>query len=522
MKKKSILGLILTGALLTGVLSSCAPQVPQPAPDAQAAAPTGVVPGRDQAVDRGVILAITAETPSIAVARHSALIGHYKNILTNNGLFRMDYNLNQVLDLAASMEAISDTIFEFRLHEGIMFHNGEEMTAYDVIASLEYVRTYPYQNANHGSVVGWEVIDRYTLRLDTGEPNAMMAFELAHQANFIMPRSLIESGHDFTADPVGSGPFVFESWAFGDNLHYVRFDDYFDQERFPMISYLNWRIIPEGASRTIALETGEVHYLVDVPFPDVPRLEENPNVNVIAIPGATYNYLLLNHNRPQFENVIVRKAIDMAIDKEAGVLAGFDGWGIPTWSMVPPQFAGVSAEGQRTFDPEGARALLAQHNIDPATLSFDMLVYDEEKRRMGEVVQANLADIGIETTITMMDFAAWMTQTLGDYDAAFARFTSANLLSFMRTCMHIDFLGTQNRSNMYNRELSDLITQAVATVDEPARLAILYEATRMANDLAVWVPTNMNIAVRAANANLIVPETAGNGFMFFNMMYWVE
>jgi len=524
MNKKRILAILLTGVFLLGILAACTPAA---APAVENNAVPGAVsqppPPPAEAIERGVTLAITAETPSIAPARHTALIGHYKNVLTHNGIFRLSDTLAPVPDVIESWTPLSDTLFEFRLREGIMFHNGEEMTAEDVIASIYYVRTYPEGIANQGAVIGGEVIDRYTFTLDTGVPNAMMVFELAHQANFIMPKSLIDSGHDFTTSPIGSGPFVFDNWEFGNSINFTRFDDYFDAERTARIPYLNWRIIPEGASRTIALEAGEVDYLVDVPFPDIPRLEANPDITVRTAPGATYNYLLLNHERPQFVSADVRRAIDMALDKEAMVIAGFDGWGIPIWEQMPTMFPGASTEGINSFDPEGAAALLAELNIDPATLSFDMLVYDEEKRRMGEVVQANLADIGITATITQMDFAAWMNQTgTGDYDAAFARFTSSNILAFMRSCMHIDFLGGQNRSRMYNRPLSDLISQAVATIDEPARVAILEEASRMANEITVWVPTNMNVLVRAMNANLISPEIAANGFMFFNMVYWAE
>jgi len=530
MKKSKMLALALSGIFVIATFGACT----SPVENAQQAtgidttsvtapqgttAPPEMIPG--ETTGRGMTLAINAETPSIAPARHGSLIAHWKNILTHNGIFRLDYNMNPTMDLVSEWRPISDTLFEFTLHEGIMFHNGEELTAYDVVASIYFVRMFPEGVANHGSVVGAEVVDRYTFILDTGVPNALMTFELAHQANFIMPKSLIESGHDFTLEPIGSGPFYFYEWNFGDSLVFNRFDDYFDSDRTAHLDYIIWRVIPEGAARTIALESGEIDYVIDVAFPDIPRLDANDNITVLYQPSLTYNYLLLNHNRPQFQNVYVRSALGMALDKEAMVLAAYDGWGIPVWEMMPMALAGSSAEGTRSFDPDGAVALLAEHNIDPATLSFDMIAYSEEKRRMAEVVQSNLADIGIETTISMIDFTAWMTVTgTGDYDAAFAAFTSGNIFAFLRSTMHIDFIGSQNRSGVYHRELSDIISQAVATIDEGPRLALMEEASRIANEYAVWVPTNMNVLVRAFNSSLVTPELAPNGFMFFNMMYW--
>ena len=525
MKNKKILSLVLSAGLLIGALAACAPATPAPTANGAAPPPAGTVaiPAPEEVIERGLTLAINAETPSIAPARHGSLIAHWKNILTHNGIFRLDYNMNPVPDLVASWHPVTDTLFEFTLHEGIIFHNGEPLTAYDVIASIYYVRNYPEGSANHTSVIGGEVVDRYTFRLDTGVPNALMPFELAHQANFIMPRSLIEAGHDFPLDPVGSGPFKFTVWNFGDSLVFSRFDDYFDRDRVSMLEYVTWRIIPEGAARTIALETGEIDYVIDVAFPDIPRLQGNPDITVITRPSLTYNYLLLNHNRPQFQNVYVRRALGMALDKESMVEVAYDGWAVPVWEMMPTALAGSSSEGIRYFDPQGAIALLAEHNIDPSTLGFDMIAYSEEKRRMAEVVQSNLADIGIPTTISMVDFAAWMSMTAaGDYDAAFAAFTSGNIFAFLRSTMHIDFLGSQNRSGMYHRELSDIISQAVATIDEAPRMALMEQASRIANEYAVWVPTNMNMLVRAFDANLQTPELAPNGFMFFNRMFWTQ
>jgi len=530
MKIKGVLSFILTCVFASVILSACntgteptpAPPTNQ-APSAQTPA-TGTAPDTAQqaetALGRGLSIAIQAETPTVAPARHTALIGTFKNDLTHNGLFRIHYDtLEPIPDLVADWRALSDTQFEFTLHEGILFHNLEEMTAYDIVASIFYVRTYPYARTWHGSVVDAWVVDRYTFILDTGEPNALLLFELAHQANYIMPKSLIDAGHDFTIDPVGSGPFVYYDWSLGDSLTFNRFDSYFDADRTAQIEYVHWRIIPEGASRTIALETGEVDYIVEVAFPDIPRLRENPNITVFERPGLTYIYLLLNNEVPQFENIHVRHAIDMAIDKEAVVVAAVDGFGMPIWQSTPPAFAGSSTTGTRSFDPDAARALLAREGIDPATLSFDMLVYSEEHRRRAEVVQSNLGDLGITTSITMIDFAAWLS-TAGTTDAAFGAFTANNLLTFMRSTMHVDSIPAPNRSRITNMELSGLIEEAIATVDAGARVAILEEATRVANEHSGFIPLHMNMLIRAFNADLIAPEIAAGGAMHLNMVYW--
>jgi len=536
MKKERILGMAVVGVLIVFGLSACGTPAteqahspaPTQTPTEQAAAPAPNVPAVEplegRPIGRGLTLALNAETPSVAPARHTALIGYYKNELTHNGLVRLGYqNLEPILDLAESFTALSDTLFEFNIRQGVRFHNGDYLSAYDVAASLEYVRTYPETRSFHNSVVAWEVVDRYTIILDSGVPDARMLFDLSFQPNFIMPISLIEAGHDFQANPVGSGPFVFEEWRSGDFLTFRAFEDYFDTDRSPMIEYITWRIIPEGASRTIALETGEVDYVMDVSFPDIPRMEENPDITILQRPSATFQYFIFNTDRPQFQNVYVRHAIDMALDREAMLIASLDGFGIPIWTSMPPAFAGATTEGSRDFDPDGARALLAEHNVDPATLDFDMMVFNEEQRRRAEVAQSNLADIGITTTITMIEFATWLSLTLGDtFDTSFANFTVSNLPTLMYNLMHYRNIDSQNRARWNNPELSALIDQGIATIDDNARNAIFEEASRIANEDAGFVGTNMTLIVRAFNSNLVVPEVAANGSMFFNMVHWVD
>ena len=522
--KKRILSLALVSVLFAGIFAACAPAGTQP--PAGGAAPVTqqpAVPDGERTVGRGITVAHSICSPSITPGRHTSLAGHWINTLTHNGLFRRDEYMNAIPDIIEDWRPLSDTLFEFTLRPGIRFHNGDVMTAYDIEASHHFLRTFPEGAAMHTAVIGIEVVDRYTFILDTGEPNALMVPSLADQRNFIFPMSLIDAGHDFTEVPIGSGPFVFEEWDHGNAITFRRFEDYFDADRTARVEYIVWRTIPEGSTRTIALEMGEVDYLIAVASPDIPRLEADPNIVLFQMPGLTYNYLLFNHTLPQFESVYVRRAIDMALDKVSMVEAGFDGRALPVWESFPTIFPGVSREGIRSFDPEGARALLAANNIDPSTLDFEIIFALEEYRRMGEVAQANLADIGIRVTLSQVDNAAWLSQTAGgQHQAAFGNFTSDNVLGFLRNTMHLSFIGAQNRSQFYNREFSNLIDQAVATVDESARLALIYELTQTANEQAVWVPLCISYVIRAHTSSLIVPETNAFGFMMFNMVYWAE
>ena len=531
---KKVFSLVLVGVLLVGVVGACVPeQTPQieqaQAPAAQTPAPAAS-PGQtpEPALEEGavgsLIIATENETPSIAPARHASTAAAFKNSMTHNGLFRIHYDtLEPLPDLVESWRAISDTLFEFTIHQGIYFHNGDYMTAADVVASLYYVKNYPEAEIAQRSIVAAEVIDTYTLTIYTGTPNAMLFFDLAHQGNSIMPISLIESGHDFISNPVGSGPFIFQEWRSGDSLTFTAFDNYFDTERAPRIRDITWRIIPEGASRTIALEMGEVDYVLEVATMDIPRLEDMPGVEVFKRTATQHNAMLINNENPFFADINVRRAIDMAIDKDAVVEVGMAGFAIPIYNQVPINFPGVSFENENSFDPDGARALLAEAGIEPGTISFGIIASNDARARMVEVIQSNLAEVGIEVYIIRMDLASFLAITSeGNFDAAIGNFAPTNLLSYIVGMLHRGSINGQNRNRIYHVEMSELIDQAVVTVDAAARTALFEEISKLANEHTGMVPLFQGMIIRAFNSNLAVPETSPAGALHINMMYWMD
>ncbi|MCL2566298.1 MAG: ABC transporter substrate-binding protein [Defluviitaleaceae bacterium] len=532
MKMKKALSMLLIGALLVGTLSACTPAqqvqpvTPQPEPAAPVtpAAPAleTPAPAPEEGATGSLIIATENETPSIAPARHASTAAAFKNSMTHNGLFRVDYDtLEPLPDLIESWRAISDVLFEFTLRQDIYFHNGDHMTAEDVVASLYYVKNYPEAALAQRSIVRAEVVDTYTLTIYTETPNSILFFDLAHQGNSIMPLSLIESGHDFTANPVGSGPFIFQEWRSGDSLTFTAFDNYFDTARASRIRDITWRVIPEGASRTIALEMGEVDYIVEVATMDIPRLEAEPGIDVFMRTATQHNALLINNENPIFSDINIRRALDMAIDKDAVVEVGMAGFAIPIYNQVPINFPGVSFENENSFDPEGAKALLAESGINPGDISFSIIASNDARARMVEVIQSNLADIGIDVYVVRMDLASFLAITSeGDYEAAIGNFAPTNLLAYMVGMLHSGAIGGQNRNRIDHPEMTALIDQAVVTIDADARLALFEEITKLANEHTGMVPLFQGMIIRAFNSNLAVPETSPAGALHINMMYW--
>lgn len=536
MKQKRILSLFLAGTMLVGALAACAPAAQQPAAPADQASPTAPAtstaaeptPPPSGGPSGSLTFAMQGEPSTLAPARHNLVEGLHINGMTHEQLFGMHYaDFSAVPRLVSDIEFISDTEFLLTLHEGIMFHHGREMTAEDVVGSLQWVRQFPEARGVHLSLEAEDIhyVSRYQFRLETRIPIATLFDDLAGTGNAIFPMDLVDAGHDFHTDPIGSGPFRFVEWNMGNSLSLTAFEDYFNPERAARIQDMHFRIIPEGASRTIAYEMGEIDFIIDVPFPDVRRLQDMPDTEVVMLPSPQWNMLHLNHQTPQFSNVHVRRALMMATNQEDIVLGAFDGFARPTRAQAPLVFPGTTAEGIIPYDPAGAAALLAEHGIDPADIGFEMLVSTEERRRIAEIMQAQFAEkLGIQTTVTMMDGGVWAERVLaGDYVAAMGQWASGWLISGWRNQVLGDIPGTPNRNHVNNLEMNALINQGISTVDFDARAAIFEEVSRMVNEYVVVIPTHITYTFRAFNSNLRAPEMAGlSTVMNFNMMYWAD
>ena len=523
MKKKSILSIALICILALGTFAACdtgqqqAPAAVTPAPQATApaqATPQAPAAPADTPQAEGptgsITIAIPTEPVSLIPARHNSTPTIPFMFLTHNRLFQQHYETFEPIPyLVSEWQALSDTLFEFTIHEGILFHNGEEMTAEDIVASWYFVRETPDARGVHLSAVSIEQTGSHTVVIDTGEPNATFLVDLASHGNSILPASLIDSGHDFAVNPVGSGPFVFEEWRAGDHLRYTAFPYYWNTERLAHIAEVTYRVIPEGASRTIALQTGEVDFIEAVALPDVGRLQDDAGFTVSMIDSPALNIINLNHQTPQFSNVYARRAIQMAIDTEVIVAAAYDGFGLPTRSQFPRVFAGSTYNGVMPFDPDGARALLAEHNIDPSSLDFEIIACNEGFRRAAEIVQAQLSEIGISVSIIQMDAAArFSTVTEGNFEAAFGPWGAGWLESILRA-QFVGEGGLVSRNHMNNPELSQLLLSGFATIDFDARIAIYEEASRVANEYVVLIPSHLDVTIRAFNANITAPELSG-------------
>ena len=508
-RKVRLLSLLLATVMLLGLLAGCN------------SSGGGDKKGSDGGKKDSIVIATSGETPSLSPTEHNAVAGDYMNQLTYSMLFRTDMDLKPQPHLVESYENVDESTWRFKIKEGVKFHNGDTMTADDVVASLQWAQGFAEVNLYNKNFVSISKVDDMTVEIKTDGPDAMVLSNLCHHGNAIVPKKLIDEGHDFNEDPVGSGPYKLVEWKRGDSLTFEAFDDYFLGA--PKIKNMTWKIIPEGSSRTIALEAGEIDFIVEVEAVDGDRLKENSDLTVIDYNSTNESWLMLNNEKPGLDNQDVRHAINTAIDKESVVTVASNGMATPAVSQMPMNFEGATEENADTYDVEKAKEWLDQSGVDPASINFSIICSDDGKKRAAEVIQANLKEIGINCEIESMDLATYLSATAeGDYTAAIGGYTSSDLLSYVVGVYHSSSINASNKTRLNDPEVDALIDQAKTTLDEEERVAILEQLSAKLNEICSQAPLWQPLSMRAFNAGLQGVEVNDGGNLYFENVYWAE
>ena len=468
-----------------------------------------------------LIIATANETPSVTTNLHNAVAGDYINQMTHNSLFYTDENLEPQPCLVESYEIVSDTEWVFKLKQGVKFHNGQEMKAADVKASLELCKESP-QVSQYGTSSGTiEVVDDYTIKMTTDGPQSGLLSDLCHHGNAILPADLIASGHDFNKEPIGTGPYKLVAWNKGESLELEAFEDYWGGA--PAIKKVVWKVIPEGSSRTMALEAGEVDLIIEVESTDFTRLQDNADLVTFNEAGTSHNWLMINNEKAPFDNVDFRRAIDAAVDKNAVVQVALNGQGSVSDSMLPECFPGVVTDGAPTYDPEKAKELLADAGYaDGFDLEITVPSSYSQHVDSAQIIADELSQVGINVTLNQVEWSTWLQDVYkgGNFQAT--------VIGFDGTLAPSDWLkkyvtdDAKNFMHYSNTEYDDVFNTAYTTVDDDVKVENYKKAQMiLAEDAAaVYIEDP---------ANLVAVSKKFGGYTFYptaaedmSLLYQVE
>jgi peptide/nickel transport system substrate-binding protein len=357
-----------------------------------------------------IIVAMQLEPPHLDPT--SAAAGAIDSVLYSNvfeGLTRFMGDGSVVPGLAESWEVSDDgTVYTFKLHDGVTFHDGTTMDAEDVKFSLDRARAEDSVNAQKALFTGITdvtVVDPLTVRVTLSEPNGMLPFNLAWgDAVIVAPESI----ENIKTNPVGTGAFKFVDWVQGDKVDLVRNPAYWGTPA--KLENVTFKFISDPTAAFAAMMAEDIDAFSGYPAPEnLPQFEADPRFQVLIGSTEGETILAINNKRPPFDNIKVREAVAHAIDRQAIIDGAMFGYGTPIGThFAPHNPAYVDLTANSQFDPEKSKALLAEAGLPDGFETTLVLPPPSYARRGGEIIAAQLANVGIKAQITNVEWAQWL------------------------------------------------------------------------------------------------------------------
>ncbi|HAS91216.1 MAG TPA: ABC transporter substrate-binding protein [Sedimentibacter sp.] len=424
--------------------------------------------------------------------------------------------------LAESWKQISDTVWEFKLRQGVKFHDGTEFTAKDVKFTIDRGKEMGASKSRFASISEVEIIDDYTVNLILFSPDNDIVYKLSEPNTVMLSANAFETLDENEANQVGTGPYMYKEWVQGDYLSLIRFDDYWGGT--PKTKEIVIRSIPEASSRLIALQTGEIDICVDPPVIDLHYVAEDENLVLWQIPSSNIRHISVNMEVEPFTNKLVRQALMYAVDREALLALVYEGNATPHYGVMHPMSEFYIEADTPEYNPEKAKSLLAEAGYPDGFKTTIYCSAGTVQKAVATVMQAQLAEIGIEAEIQSLETATfnagvahggtfplavdgWGGHTIGPDNA-------------LRTYFHSK--GSSNRSNINDEYVDKLIDEAIAEKDYEKRKSLYAELQQYLIDNANWIPLAIEQINVGMNVNVQGFELPHGLFHHWYNLYIVE
>jgi len=429
-----------------------------------------------------------------------------------NGLVRFNDNLDIVPDIAESWRISNDhRTYTFKLRKDVTFSNGRKVTAQDFQYSFERVlspgtkapitwvldrikgaRDVIAGRAPHAS--GIRVIDDHTLELTLEKPFGPFLSLLGMSPAYAVPREAVaQFGQDFGSHPVGSGPYTLTEWLHGQSLTLTARDNYFEGR--PRLKGIVYRVIPEDLTAVMEFETGGLDAL-QIPASEYRRYTSEPKWRgqIIGRPGLNCYYLGMNNRRTPFQDIRVRQAVNMSIDRRRLLETIFEKRGVLAAGPIPPPLwkfgMGPKNNDGYGYEPERAKQLIREAGMEGKRFKI-YISADPEVLDILEVIQQYLSRVGLIAEIVQLDWSAYKEAlNKGEADAFWLSWWAdyPDPENFFYPMFHSSNAGPAgNRTWYHDLKFDRLIEQAQSTADERTRFSLYQRANEYIVKSAPWV-----------------------------------
>ncbi|MBP0446751.1 ABC transporter substrate-binding protein [Roseomonas sp. SSH11] len=488
------------------------------------------------------MLGAGAQTLNLAVgAPVTSLDPHYHALSPNYAVADMLFDSLTAFDararvqprLALSWTPVAETVWEFKLRPGVKFHNGNDFTAEDVAFTIARVPTVPNSPSSYGiytrAIQRVEVVDPLTVRFHTASPYPLLPVDLAQIQMLDSETHANPLTEDFNSGKlaIGTGPFRVLAHRQGERIEYARNDAYFGDK--PHWQRVNYRMITNDAARTAALLSGDVDFIDQVPTSDIAKLRSDQRVTLSEADGLRLIFLALDHSRDgsspfttdndgkplernPLRDVRVRRALSMAIDRQAITDRVMEGASLPSTQLLPPTAFGALPDRQvGRADADAARRLLAEAGYPQG---FRITLHGPNDRYMNDarIIQAigqMWTRIGVRTAVEGQPWATFVARAgrqelsamLVGWGTSSGEPTSP-LRSLLATFTPPRGWGGSNRGRYSNPAMDAKLDEALRTLDDAKREALLREATTIAMDDVGIIPIHIQKNIWAMRRGL--------------------
>ncbi len=430
-----------------------------------------------------------------------------------NKLVEFDIGTTNIIPGLAESWSVSDDGLEytFKLRRGVKFHSTKNFTpsrdfnADDVLFSFnrQFNKDHPYYGVSGGNYEYFNgmsmpdllsqvvKIDDHTVKFILNRPEAPMIANLAmdfasvHSAEYADNMAAAGTLDNFDQNPVGTGPFQMVAYQKDAFIRYKAHPDFWRGKA--AIDDLVFAITPDASVRYQKVKAGECHIM---PYPnpaDLKAMRNDSAINLMSQEGLNVGYLAYNSKVAPFDNPKVRKALNMAINKEAIIDAVFQGAGKVAKNPIPPTIWSYNdAVVDDGYNPAAAKAALAAEGVSGLKMKvWAMPVqrpYNPNARRMAELIQADFGEVGVDVEIVSYEWGEYLKRSKAtDRDGAvLLGWTGDNgdPDNFLAVLLGCDGVGGSNRAHWCHKPFENLIQKA-KLVSDPAERTALYKKAQI-------------------------------------------
>lgn len=427
--------------------------------------------------------------------------------------------------------------YTFKLRKDVKFHKTSYFTptrnlnADDVLFSFnrQRLKDHPYHAVSGGSyeyfksmgmdqtIRDIQKIDNDTVKFVLNKPEASFLSNLAMEFSSILSAEYGDKllkekiPQQMDVEPVGTGPFVFQKYEKDSMIRFTANPDYFLGAS--ALDKLVFVITPDASVRTQKVKTGECHMIAEPSPTDYEQFVNDKNLKVTSKPGMNIGFLAFNVTKKPFDQLLVRKAINYALNRQAYIDAIFMGFGVVAKSPLPPTVWGYDEHlSDYEYNPKRAKDVLREAGY-PEGFTTELWAlpvarpYNPNGKKMAEMMQADLAQVGIKAKIVTFDWPTYLAKTKnGEHAMVQLGWNSDNgdPDNFLYTLLSCDAVDNgSNRARWCDEKFNDLVTQAKFTNDINKRVQLYRKAQQRFKEEAPWVTLDNSKIFRVMSKKVV-------------------